>query len=251
MITIASMWDVRNMVDTQTSNAGESSLYNIPFTPDIVDYSRPPLNFILMGTCQVGFLLPTARALGHTVNHMLMESWSHSLVPKFDITNINAAVVSLTLRHIFAGAVCKPLGPADMTMVRLNSAEEVDNLLASCAGLVEQKLTDISSALPGIPTFIISFLEPSFNYSGNLLNPYTRTSPKYIIRELNSRLAHIISRNKNLYYVDINDIINSVGRMHLHDDILSSSLHASFIDEGLTDLDVDRFIAPVSNNLDF
>jgi FkbH-like protein len=235
------------MVDTQTLGVEAVRSSNIPFTPDLLGHYRANLNVALLGTCQVDNLTSTAASRRHNINHMLMESWQHSLIPSFDCSKMDAAVISLTLRHIFADATGMPLGPADMTLAKLRNAEEVDDLLSRCAHLIDSKLSDIGRALHGLPIFVMSFLEPSFNYQGNLLNPYSGVSPRRVIRKLNSHLAERVCRMSSCYIIDVNDIINFVGRMHLHDDVLSGSLHASFIDEGLTNLDSKRLITPVSN----
>jgi FkbH-like protein len=239
------------MTDTQTVSADAAKPYDIPFTPDILGGNRLSLQFLLMGTCQVEHLIAPAKSCGHSVKHMLLESYQHSLIPKPDLTHIDAAVISLTLRHIFSDATEKALPQGDMTLARLGNSDDADELLARCAPLIEHKLSDICMPWSGLPVFVMSFLEPSFNYDGNLLNPYAPASPRRVIRDLNARLAESISRIPNCHLVDINDIINFVGRMHLHDDVLSGSLHASFIDEGLTALDRDRLVAPVSNKLTF
>lgn len=213
----------------------KTSGLRIPFTPRIGPHETRSLNVVLMGTCQVAALVQTGQSLGHTVRHMLFEL--HSSVPSLDASELDAIVLSLTFRHLIVG---------DTTIAKLRTTAQVAEVLDHATPLMNQKLHEIRDYVPRLPLFVSSFLEPSFNYRGNLLSAYDPIAPRQIIRELNRRLSDAVSKLHNSYIVDFNDIINWLGRMHLQDDAVAGSLHAAFIDEG-TALDRDR-LAPIVGN---
>jgi FkbH-like protein len=185
-------------------------------------------------------MVAAAPACGHKVNHLLFESYRHAAVPDVDLAGVDAAVVGLTLRHLMADATGLPLTASDMFMARMQDAEVARRLLETCAVLLNEKLTVLHATLHGVPTFFMSFLEPSFNYLGNLIDRHDPGSASQFLRNLNEQLYLIARRFPNFHVLDSNEILNFVGRMHIQDDVIYASTHASFITDFDSDLDRNR-----------
>lgn len=174
-----------------------------------------------------------------------------SIVPAIERDSYDAAVVALTLRHVLMEATGAYIGAADMAFARLQTEEDANRLLHAASTMLEDKLDQLEQALGGLPAFFLLFAEPSFNYLGALIDPYAPTAPRAVIRELNRRFAGMIAARPTFHAMDVNDLLNAVGRMHLQGDVITSTSHASFISEALMDLDLERFVPPAPNADEF
>ncbi|WP_213979270.1 HAD-IIIC family phosphatase [Sphingomonas sp. dw_22] len=221
---------------------------SVPTFPDLAKGVRPGLNLLLLGNCQLESIAQAAPSLGHTAHHQLMESLRHSAIPAVATGNFDAAVVSLTLRHIVSDATGLFFGAADMALARLQDESQAEELLERCSALIDRRLDALQPALAGLPSFVASFLEPSFNYFGTLIDPYGPTAPRAVMRELNRRFAALVRNRPNFYFLDINDLANAAGRMNFHDDAVAGSLHGSVISEAMAEYDRDRFEVPAPNS---
>lgn len=220
---------------------------SIPTGPDLAKGARSGLNLLLLGNCQLESIARIAPALGHVAHHHLMESLRHSQIPAVEADGFDAAIVSLTLRHIVSDATGMFFAGSDMALARLQDERQVEDFLDRCMALIEARLEALQPAVGNFPAFFLSFLEPSFNYVGALIDPYAPTAPRAVLRELNRRFAASVGRRPNFHFVDVNDLANAVGRMHFHDDIVAGSLHGSVINEALAEYDRDRFTVPAPN----
>jgi FkbH-like protein len=220
---------------------------DIPFTPRLLGESLKNLNVLILGTCQVYPLVGVAPHFGYKARHMLFDSYRHSTVPAIDTIDLDAAIVAMTLRQVAVDVTGQPLICSDMFLARIRNSDEAEDLLDQCELVLNEKLTALHASLREIPTFFMSFFEPSFNYKGNLINQYDPTSPRFFMRKLNEKFHNLVRNFGNFYFIDSNDIINFVGRMHLQDDAICVSTHASFIGEADLALDGNRMIPPKSN----
>jgi len=201
------------------------------------------LRILSLGTCQLAPLARAAPRLNYTVDHMLVNSFREAGMPPVNTEGADAAIFAPTLRHILQSATRKATPNVDLVFVRLQTAEECDHLLETCTALLAAMLTEFAEPLKHLPVFVASFFEPSFNYLGDLTDPFRPNSPRTFVRKLNEKLFEIVSSIDNLYYLEMNDVLNHVGRMHLQDDVTTHTTHASFIADFGVELERDR-VAP-------
>jgi len=220
-----------------------SRLVNLPLPPTSLAIGSRKLNILLLGTCGVEILAKCSVNCGHNIRHIIMGSTRHAPIP--DAAPIDdAAVVSLTLRHILSEATQTPEPMVDMVFSRLRSDEDARVLLERTGEFLSQKVAQIAAKITTAPILFTSFFEPSFNYLGDLIDPYSPTSPGYLVREINRLLSDAVRKTNNAYFLDSNEILNFIGRRHLQDDVLASSSHASFINDWDFKLDSSRLNAP-------
>jgi FkbH-like protein len=200
----------------------------LPDQPQSLSFSEVPPRLLLLGTCGVGPLVQTGRSLGLQLQHQLATSHRHDELPALATDGFDAAVFFLTLRHLLADATGLPLTAADMAVARLRSDQELESLVQNCAELISNKLSSLSLISQRVPLFIPDFFEPSFDYMGTV-RPNDRVTYKEFIRKLNHTMRELMRSHDNLIYVDTNEIVNFVGRMHFQDDILTHATHNAFI----------------------
>ncbi|TDG03101.1 HAD-IIIC family phosphatase [Paraburkholderia guartelaensis] len=216
---------------------------NIPLPPTSLAIHSRKLNILLLGTCSVEMLVKRSANSGHNIRHILMGSRRHAPIPDAAPTD-DVVVVNLTLRHIL-GEVTQMSEPVvDMVFSRLRSDEEARSLLERTGEYLAEKVAQVAAQITTAPLVFMSFFEPSFNYDGDLIDPFAVTSPGYLVREINRLLSDAVRKTNNCYFLDANEILNFVGRRHLQDDVLLSSSHASFINDWDFKLDANRLIAP-------
>lgn len=216
---------------------------NLPLPPTPLASGPLKLNILLLGTCAVDMLVKRSANSGHTIRHVLMGSKRHTLVPAAAPED-DVAVVGLTLRHILSEVTQTPEPEVDMVFARLRSEDEARVLLERTEAFLSQQVTEITTKIPAIPVLFLSFFEPSFNYMGDVIDPFDPTSPAYLVREINRLLSRAVRKTHNGFFLDSNEILNFIGRRHLQDDVLASSTHASFINDWDFKLDANRLNAP-------
>jgi FkbH-like protein len=216
---------------------------NLPLPPTSLAIGSRKLNILLLGTCGVEMLVKGSVNCGHILRHMLMGSTRHDPVPDVAPTD-DVAVVSLTLRHVLSEATQTPEPEVDMVFSRLQSDDCARVLLERAGEFLSEKVAQIAAKITTAPILFLSFFEPSFNYVGDLIDPFSRTSPGNLVREINRLLSDAVRKTNNCYFLDSNEILNFIGRRHLQDDVVASSSHASFINDWDFKLDSSRLNAP-------
>jgi FkbH-like protein len=176
-------------------------------------------------------------------DHLLFSSLRNSEIPDAPLDKYDAVVVGLTLRHILYEATGKSLCAADMAFTRVSDEAAATELIEAGAAAMRQQLAALHEKLSGKPTFFLTFLHPSFNYIGNLLGRYDRTSPVNIVSSLNAELHKAAAELTNFHTIELNDIINWIGRAHLQDDIVNTASHASLIGDN-SEFDRERLVPP-------
>ena len=114
--------------------------------------------------------------------------------------------------------------------------------------LVDAQLGRLREALGDLPIFVFTFLEPSFPYMGRLLPSGAVDNAAGFVRQLNERLADLAAVRLGVHLFDLNQAFDTVGRLHLHDDVLASSTQAAVIGTGDDPLDKERFEPMASNH---
>lgn len=203
------------------------------------------LKLLLLGTCQVEHLLGSADRFGFAVDHILFDALTFSEIPEVAPNRYDGVVVGLTVRSILNAAAG---WPGDVFYLKEEwSEDKADAALEVAAGLMGRALESVRAKLPATPLFVMSFLEPSANHSGHLIPAGGPSDIRRLVRRLNDRLADIVARTPQAWLFDMNDAMNFVGRMHLHDDLVSHTTHASIIGGYDDEYDQERLVAPVSN----
>lgn len=219
--------------------------HEIPFWPRLTAGERPARAFLILGTCQAGALVPSMLNLNIRADHYLVESYLHSQVPDVDFSKYDAVVIGTTLRHILHHATGKSVVASDATFARLRNEEDVAALVAACKSIIDQRIASLHESLPGLPVFFNSIFEPSYNYLGNLVGRHDPTSPVEVVRRINKLIYDACREYPNFHFVEVNDILNWVGRAHIQDDAILSATHASIIaDHG--GLDQGRLVPPIN-----
>jgi FkbH-like protein len=215
-----------------------------PSLPRHLGAALDGIRVLLLGTCGLELLARSTEGFGVTVDHMLMESYSHSETPEVANGSRDVAIVALTLRHILGEAAGVSNVGADLLFARVQSLEEAEALCARCAPLIEAKVRQLHTALTGAPLLFTTFIEPSFDYLGALRSRDYGRSPIEIVRRLNASLRDAVSPLAGAYVLDVNLLLNQVGRAHLQDDAVMSATHGSYLHHGVPDLDAQRITPP-------
>jgi FkbH-like protein len=216
---------------------------NLPLPPTSLSSGPRKLDILLLGTCAVDMLVKRSANTGHVIRHVLMGSKRHTLVPAA-APDDDVAVVGLTLRHVLSEVTQTPEPEVDMVFARLRSEDEALELLAGVEAFLAEQVEAIAAKITTVPVLFMSFFEPSFNYLGDVIDPFDPTSPAYLVREINRLLSRVVRKSSHCFFLDSNEILNFIGRRHLQDDVLASSSHASFINDWDFKLDANRLNAP-------
>jgi FkbH-like protein len=202
-----------------------------------------PLKVSFLGNCQFDPLVKAFLGSGHRIRHVWMGSDIHSLIPD-PLADDDLAVIDLSLRHILSDGSGLPIPASDMIFARMRSAEDVELLIEKCKQNILGLLKRVADKYSSTPTLFTTFFEPNFSYLGDLQDPYSRTSPRQFVRKLNETLSDCLKQWSNFYLLDVNDLLNQVGRKRLQDDIIFHGSHASLINNWDFKLDVKRFGGP-------
>lgn len=215
-------------------------------TPRLLGERISDVNMLVLGTCQVEHLVSSGPKYGFNLDHILYDGITANSLPENTPNKYDAILVGLTLRTI---ANIAAQGAYDVFYLQAPwTSEFAAATLDRAQSMMEDTLTDIRNHFPGIPIFIMTYLEPSRNSKGNIIfNPSDYSNIRYFVRGMNERLSAAASKMEQSYIFDYNDAINFVGRAHLHDEMLSFTMHASIISGFDDEHDRARIIPPVSN----
>jgi FkbH-like protein len=202
------------------------------------------IRVLLLGTCGLELVARSTDGFGVKVDHMLAASFSHSETPDLAEHPRDVAIVALTLRNILAEAAGGSNVGGDLLFARVRSLDEAQALCASCAPLIQAKAHQLHAALGGEPVLFITFIEPSFDYLGGLSGTGYDHSPIEIVRRLNAHLREAVAPLAGAHVLDVNLLLNQVGRAHLQDDALMSATHGSYLHHGVLELDAQRIVPP-------
>jgi len=202
------------------------------------------LRVLLLGTCGVELLARSTEGFGLTVDHMLMASFSYTETPDVAQTPRDIAIVALTLRNILSEAAGGSNIAADLLFARVQTLEAAQALCDGCAPLIQGKVRQLHAALGDAPILFTTFIEPSFDYLGGLRTKDYSHSPIEIVRRLNATLRDAVGPLTGAYVLDVNLLLNQVGRGHLQDDSVMSATHGSYLHHDVIDLDGQRIVPP-------
>lgn len=204
------------------------------------------LNTLWIGPCHIEGFSVFADRVGCSAQHLLYSSFPFEEVAHFDASKFDCIVVGLTLRNLLrsTGGEDAP----DFQHLRPDWNEDnIESFFSNCHLEMVRQIDNIYASCNGKPTFFVPFLEPSFNFSGNLLRTESLVDIGNFVAKLNQCMRMHLSQLSSCYILDINEMADSVGRMHLQDDVITYYTHAVFIGDFDVDLDekIGRIISPV------
>ncbi|WP_239648358.1 HAD-IIIC family phosphatase [Komagataeibacter europaeus] len=194
------------------------------------------LNVAFFGPCALLPIINYAINHGHHVIHVAMRvdesRQSHFSPPLSEVNHEKAEVnvIGLPLRSVMAeGAVPFDGFQNEIFWPRLKSESDHENYLKYCVEYISDFVDSISELLGGKPTFFLSFWEPRQNFMGSLFPHFDLSNPQYFVMRLNAEMERIIRAYPNTYLLDVNNILNSMGRFRIQDDYARELSHASNI----------------------
>ncbi|MCA7998057.1 HAD-IIIC family phosphatase [Burkholderia metallica] len=198
-----------------------------------------PLKLTFFGPCAILPIVDSAIRHGHNVSHISMtvdeDRNTHFSPPLSDIDHesADANVVTLPLRAVMAGGSVKFCGFGnEIFWPRLKSEQDVREYFDECVQYIKDFIESIPEILNGKPTFFLSFWEPRRNFLGNLLPRYSLQNPQFFVESLNREMEKVVRTYSNSYILDVNDVLNSMGRFRIQDDYARELSHASSLFDG-------------------
>ena len=214
-----------------------------PIAPAIQGHISRSLKILLLGTCQLELIAKASAHSRHKVRHVLMNALSHAPTPAAQPDD-DLVVVSLPLRQVISEATGLGIPASDMVLSRMRSQFEAESLLENSKLALCSIIQRIQRVHKDTPVVFTSFFEPSSNYIGTLQQSYEASTPLSIVRRLNEQLSQSLEPYPNFYFMDVNLILNYVGREYLQDDVVLHGTHASLINVWDFKLDSNRLSAP-------
>lgn len=209
----------------------------------------PPASRTLafFGPCSILPIVDHAINEGHEVKHISLsvdDNRQTHFTPPIETVNLDAVeanIIALPLRSVMAAGAVSFCGfENEIFWPRLTDASEVKNYFDECAEYIKEFIESLSEILGTRPSFILSFWEPRQNFLGKLFKRYDLKNPQYFVARLNEVLEAACQNYSNTYLLDVNDVLNSMGRFRIQDDYVREISHASNIfDAGFED-DVRR-----------
>ena len=215
------------------------------FTPHALGAPLRGLRYLFVGLCQLGALFETGLPLGAQVDHLLYDSSHAATIPPLQLAGYDAAVVALTLRTLLNAA--RPDAP-DLLFARgFADDAQAQAVFDRCVSQVEAQLVRLRAGLGDLPVFVLTFLEPSFDYMGRLCSAQGLHDPAVFVRRLNAEMARRLAAQPGMFRFDLGAAFDTVGRLHLQDDVTADFSHSCIIgpDDGL---DEGRLVASPSNH---
>jgi FkbH-like protein len=183
------------------------------------------LNILAIGPCILEELVASPVPYGHTVTHYLMSSAS-TVSDFIQIADFDVVLVALVFRGIWKEATGQA---SDVIHVRAAESEDVDILLERGVDVIRRQVSTLHPILSSRPTFFLSFLEPSFSYLGSLADPVGLPGLRALVTRLNEQFGNVVREHANFHFLDLNQVLNAVGRSTLQDDAISHFSHNSIL----------------------
>lgn len=204
---------------------------------DFHDLSRKKqekLSIAFFGPCSILPIVDYAINNGNKVTHIAMtvdDSRQIHFTPPLegvDNKDADANVISLPLRSVVAAGAKEISGyENEIFWPRLKTTQDAEVYFHECVEYIKDFVSSISDLLGEKPTFFLSFWEPRQNFLGALFPRYDLLNPQFFVQRLNMELEKIIRDFSNTYLIDVNDVLNSMGRFRIQDDYVRELSHAS------------------------
>jgi len=146
-------------------------------------------------------------------------------VPQCQIADYSFQIVQIPLRSILQDLRFAALAQSD--------SEGHKKLFEDCKAAISFHVRNSLkwNREHGILTFVTSFLVPQQNFMGRLMSPYQLENPRYFVQMLNEHLAFEVSRLQNVYFFDVNEIGESLGKRFTYEDHYSAFNHGAHLSD--------------------
>lgn len=187
---------------------------NLPLQPDALERgTRPSLRVAVLGTCVAESFSAPALVAGWTVDHYLAKAGRTDPLPAICWENYDAVLVHTTIRNLLHDATT----PVDDYFFHVRDAFAYDDIVARSSDNLRHFLQRINATTAGnVPLFILAFPEPPQTFTGILVNG-RRRSFHHFVRTLNDVMAEAIEQMRGTYFVEVNDLLRSIGDAQVSD----------------------------------
>ena len=198
----------------------------------VSDPVKPVL--LLFGPCSILPLVDAAARRTVKIDHIAMlvddHRNTHFDPPLETIADrtYDANVVTFPLRAIMATGAVDICGFGnDIIWPRLALTNQIEVYFEACVETLRKQIQSLYDTLNGRPTFFLSFWAPRQNFLGNLFPKYSLSNPSWFVQRLNQTMSEIVSEWRNTFFIDVNEILDSMGRYTIQDDYVRELSHAS------------------------
>lgn len=186
------------------------------------------LKILWIGPCHIEGLSVYASWVNCQSDHLGFISWPFEQLAPFDPAVYDGIVAGITLRYLFLTLPGEPR--LDFYHLREDWNEEnVPAYFEAMRAFMESHMRQIREKSADKPLFFMTFLEPSFNFAGQLIEDRSLTNISVFVSNMNREMRELAASFSNTYIIDINEAANAIGRYHLQDDVCSFYTHAGFI----------------------
>ena len=202
-----------------------SSEFASPFDLRIQDVGRPKV--LGIGSCFLQSLVgPWAKQL--ELDFILVNEIFHfPVTPPENVSSYDFQIIQVPLRVV--------LRDNALTRLDYNDERGYAAALENCQKALKQHLTcrlkwNISN---GIPSFVLNFMEPQFNYMGRFQPRFDLRDPGTFVQRLNEQVEAIACEHSNVFVLDVDRLAASFGRRYVQDDSLATFNHNAIISASL------------------
>lgn len=196
-----------------------------------------PSKILMVGSCLIESLPSIIKDISPETeaDYVLFNNLGNlPAAPPQPIDGYSLQVVQIPLRAVLADI---PFYRADYT-----DPANAQQLFRDAEDMLFQLLSGIMrwNVEHGILTVVMNFMAPQQNPMGRLLPKYDLSNAAYFVNRLNESLARELSRYKNAYVLDVDDIAATFGKKYIQDDVLFQINHGSFIGDAYLEEDQKR-----------
>src|SRR5581483_10907361 len=130
---------------------------------------------------------------------------------------------------------------------RFNEPGFAEKILADGFDLIDVMLSSalVYNQSHGLLTMVCNFFVPQMSAAPSLRARYGPADLAHIVRKLNEYLAEAVNRYQNVYVVDVNAVMDSLGKQYALDDMIYFYSHGSLANQPDMDLIKGARIEPV------
>lgn len=194
-----------------------------PFHPAELSRTKlPRLRIALIGTCIAEHLAAAAEPESYGVQHWLLDAGPHAQLPLLDAAEHDGIVVQLTLRTLLG--IGQANADGDLFHLRENGVAQLRDVALA---LLETTVAEFLAGLPeGVPVFFTAFVEP---VPQSLMPQHAGATLLGLVREMNRKLAELLSPTSHGFYVEVNDLLRYHGDAQIYDGYQGHASHAAIL----------------------
>lgn len=216
------------------------------FPRDLEVTSNTISRILIVGSCNAGTYKQciSRNSPGVVVDHIVLNNVQILPdLPSAEVNSYNFQVITLSLREVVT----------DRVIEFTKFEENHDNILNYATNILELQIEQRMkyNREHGLLTLVTNFNTPQTPVASSLFDGNSPRDLKYVVQELNRRLADLVRKYDNAYLADIESITASVGKMYFQDDSMNFYSHGSYWHSRWTDYDLlPTFNAPQPGRID-